>query len=281
MRILSLEPHSVTSITADIHTLLNTYLNWNDANTVDLCTFDRTWRGTPSKRAIRSAQPAIQAASMADAPWWMTKPRDTMWKAIKADYVPSHKSSHSACALPDGNSPAPALLATSKSKSRLLFSTINRLATGHCFDALYSTRFHPTADDTLTCLCETLARGADDQVIIFTYPRSDLDPPNPIVTISPLEEPTLSCTIPPYTGRGSPQSTHSPEPPHHILHTKEHIIFSCPLMQSHRNKHLKGITSLRDAFSSVDSAACLCEFLKDSQASILRPLPKVPHPDPP
>jgi hypothetical protein len=256
-------------------------LNWNDANTVDLRTFDRTWRGTPSKRAIRSAQPAIQAASTADAPWWMTKPRDTMWKAIKADYVPSRKSSHSACALPDGNSPAPALLAASKSKSRLLFSTINRLATGHCFDAPYSTRFRPTADDTLTCPCETLARGADDQVIIFTYPRSDLDPPNPVVAISPPEEPSPNQTIPPHTGRGSPRSTHSPEPPRRVLHTKEHIIFSCPLTQSHHNKHLEGITSLRDAFSSVDSAARLCEFLKDSQASILRPLPKVPCPDPP
>jgi len=195
--------------------------------------------------------------------------------------VPSHKSSHSACAPPDGNSPAPALLAASKSKSRLLFSTITRLATGHCFDTSYSTRFRPTADDTLTCPCETLARGADDHVIIFTYPRSDLDPPNPVIAISPPEEPTPSRTIPPHTGRGSPRTTCSPEPPCHVLHTKEHIIFSCPLMQSHRNKHLEGITSLRDTFSSVDSAAHLCKFLKDSQASILRPLPKVPCPDPP
>src|SRR5216683_6081950 len=173
MKILSLEPHSATSITADIHTLLTTYLNRNDANTVDLRTFDRTWRGTPSKRAIHSVQPAIQAASTADAPWWMIKPWDTMWKAIKADYVPSHKSSHSACAPPNGNSPTPTLLAASKSKSRLLFSTITCLATGHCFDASYSIHFCPTMDNTLTCPCETLARGADDHAIIFTYPHSD------------------------------------------------------------------------------------------------------------
>jgi hypothetical protein len=77
---------------------------------------------------------------------------------IRANYTPSTHPSHSACAPLEGNKPAPAIRAAIKARHRLVFTTIPRLATGHCFDATYSDRFWARADDYTTCPCELIPR---------------------------------------------------------------------------------------------------------------------------
>jgi hypothetical protein len=83
-----------------------------------------------------------------------------MWTQIRVDYTPSPHLSHSACAPPDGNKPAPAIRAAIKARHYLVFATIPRLATGHCFDATYSERFWAGADDYTTCPCEFIPRAS-------------------------------------------------------------------------------------------------------------------------
>jgi hypothetical protein len=218
-------------------------------------------------------------------PWWMTSPKEVMWKAIAADYTPSPKPSHSACAPPEGNSPTPAIRAAAKAKSRLIFSTIARLATGHCFDEPYSTKFRPNADDIITCPCHIVTQGAQAQTAIFTYPCGDIDPPNPIVVIMAPITNDPNRTSYPHASR--PTSPNTPTTPRPCLHTKEHVIFRCPLTQTYRDKHLEGIATLREAFRTEENTKQLCLFLRDSQSSLFRPLPKPrpcpepPRPDPP
>jgi hypothetical protein len=201
-------------------------------------------------------------AEQSDALWWMTTPKNAMWKAIVVDYMLFSKSSYTACTPPVGNPPTPALIATAKTQSQLIFSTIAWLATRHCFDATYLSCFHPNADNTLMCPCKTLACGADDHAMVFVFPWPDLEPPNPIITMlgpddevkaeiathnhthTPLQ--TTGCLTPPTP----PTPPISPRPKQ-VLYTKEHILFNCPLTQPFRDMHLIGITSLRDTFRSV------------------------------
>ena len=81
-----------------------------------------------------------------------------MWKHIREDYTPSNHPSHIACALPEGNLPPPAIRAAVKHGSRRITSTIFQLATTHCFDASYSEKFRPNAEDYTTCPCELIPR---------------------------------------------------------------------------------------------------------------------------
>jgi len=105
---------------------------------------------------------------------------------------------------------------------------------------------------------------------------------NPILSPQASIPTSLASDHAKHSRPGSTVSTPLSPTPRRVRHTKEHVIFQCPLTQSFRNAHLQGITSLRDAFHTVTSAERLCSFLKESQCSILRPLPRpVPWPDPP
>ena len=74
-----------------------------------------------------------------------------MWRKIKEDYVPIDHPSALACQTPDNGKPVAAIRGALKSHSRIITSTIIRIATGHCFDANYSQRFCPQSDDILIC----------------------------------------------------------------------------------------------------------------------------------
>ena len=78
-------------------------------------------------------------------------PRELMWKNIKEDYVPFNHPSAIACQIPDNGQPVAAIRGALKSHSRVVTSSIIRIATGHCFDANYSQRFRPQSNDPLTC----------------------------------------------------------------------------------------------------------------------------------
>ena len=133
------------------------YLELSPTNTVVFRTYEKNWTGTPTAAEARSLVPNMERITGQAAPWWMITPKEAMWRAVAADYMPSDKPSHAACVPPAGNSPAPTIIAGSRCKSRLITSTLSRLATGHCFDAPYSIHFCPNADDPLTCPCKTLA----------------------------------------------------------------------------------------------------------------------------
>ena len=78
-------------------------------------------------------------------------PRELMWKKIKDDYSPIDHPSALACQTPDNGKPVAAVRGALKAHSRIITSTIFRIATGHCFDANYSQRFRPRSDDVLSC----------------------------------------------------------------------------------------------------------------------------------
>ena len=78
-------------------------------------------------------------------------PRELMWRKIKEDYIPIDHPSALACQAPDNGKPVAAIRGALKSHSRIITSTVIRIATGHCFDASYSQRFRPRSDDTLIC----------------------------------------------------------------------------------------------------------------------------------
>ena len=78
-------------------------------------------------------------------------PRELMWQKIKEDYTPINHPSALACQTPDNGKPVAAIRGALKTHSRIITSSIIRIATGHCFDANYSQRFRPNSDDVLTC----------------------------------------------------------------------------------------------------------------------------------
>ena len=78
-------------------------------------------------------------------------PREQMWQNVKNEYVPISHPAALACQTPDNGKPVAAIRGAVKAHSRLVTSSIFRIATGHCFDAMYSQRFRPNANDTLNC----------------------------------------------------------------------------------------------------------------------------------
>jgi hypothetical protein len=82
-------------------------------------------------------------------------PHELMWQHIKADYIPSTHPSALACQPPDNGKPVAAIRGALKTHSRIITSSVIRIATGHCFDAHYSQRFRSGADDTLLCPCSS------------------------------------------------------------------------------------------------------------------------------
>ena len=78
-------------------------------------------------------------------------PRKLMWNKIKEEYIPIDHPSALACQTPNNGKPVAAIRGALKIHSRIITSTIIRIATGHCFDANYSQRFRPHSDDIITC----------------------------------------------------------------------------------------------------------------------------------
>ena len=151
-------------------------------------------------------------------------PRKQMWQNVKNEYVPIIHPAALACQTPDNGKPVAAIRGAVKAHSRLVTSSIIRIATGHCFDATYSQHFCPIANDPLFC-------------------------------------------------------PHTHSRPH--LHTRHHILFQCANYAKERRKHLPRPWRLTSILQSEDAAEKLGLFLKASNCSILRPLPKLaPSPTP-
>ena len=147
-------------------------------------------------------------------------PREQMWQNVKTEYVPIIHPAALACQTPDNGKPVAAIRGAVKAHSRLVTSSIIRIATGHCFDATYSQRFRPNANDTLTC-------------------------------------------------------PHAHSRPH--LHTRHHILFQCAYYARERRTHLPRPWRLNTILQSEDATEKLGLFLKASNCSLLRPLPKLAH----
>ena len=144
-----------------------------------------------------------------------------MWRKIKEEYIPIDHPSALACQTPDNGKPVAAIRGALKSHSRIITSTIIRIATGHCFDANYSQRFRPRSDDTLTC-------------------------------------------------------PHTHSRPH--LHTRHHIIFQCSQYANERRRFIPRPWRLPVILQSEDASEKLGLFLKNSDSSLLRPIPlPTPH----
>ena len=141
-----------------------------------------------------------------------------MWQNVKNEYVPIIHPAALACQTPDNGKPVAAIRGAVKAHSRLVTSSIIRIATGHCFDASYSQRFRPGANDTLFC-------------------------------------------------------PHAHSRPH--LHTRNHILFQCVHYARERRRFLPRPWRLTSILQSEDAAENLGLFLKASNCSILRPLPKL------
>ena len=154
-----------------------------------------------------------------------SSPRNTMWQKIQAEYVPISHPAALACQTPDNGKPVDAIKGSLTAHSRIITSAIPQLATGHCFDAEYSARFRPSADDNTTCPCST------------------------------------------------PSRTH--------LHTRHHVLFKCALYAHIRRKLMPRPWRLPVILQSRDASAKLSLFLRDSDCSLLRPLPTTPPRLPP
>ena len=148
-------------------------------------------------------------------------PRELMWQKIKEEYVPIDHPSALACQTPDNGKPVAAIRGALKTHSRIITSTIIRIATGHCFDANYSQRFRPRSEDILTC-------------------------------------------------------PHTHSRPH--LHTRHHILFQCSHYANERRRTLPRPWRLPVILQSEDASERLGLFLKNSNCSLLRPIPlPIPH----
>ena len=145
-------------------------------------------------------------------------PREQMWQNVKNEYVPIIHPSALACQTPDNGKPVAAIRGAVKAHSRLVTSSIFRITTGHCFDATYSQRFRPSANDSLLC-------------------------------------------------------PHTHSQPH--LHTRHHILFQCAYYARERRRYLPRPWRLTTILQSEDATEKLGLFLKASNCSILRPLPKL------
>ena len=139
-----------------------------------------------------------------------------MWQKIKEDYSPINHPSALACQTPNNGKPVAAIRGALRTHSRIITSTIIRIATGHCFDANYSQRFRPRSDDILTC-----------------------------------------------------PHTHS----HPHLHTCHHVIFQCSHYTKERRKFLPRPWRLPVILQSEDASEKLGKFLKESNCSLIRPIP--------
>jgi hypothetical protein len=129
--------------------------------------------------------------------------RQEMYDEWEATYIPSSRSSHTACHRPNGNRPPPFIRGALSRGNRRLFSAAVQVATGHCFSSTYSIRFRPSAGDPTTCPCTHL--------LISSIPRLDSPPISPSSTQHSVAHVLLGC--PRHTSARleafGPPSTHS------------------------------------------------------------------------
>jgi hypothetical protein len=137
-----LKPHRDIHIMYDTRALIMIHLDSSPANTFTLRTCEWNWPGSLMKAELRRNQEDI-GQTLAQEDQELT-PKERMWAKICTDYTPSTHLSHATCAPPEGNKPAPAIWAVIKARHCLIFTTIPRLATSHCFDTTYSDRFWPS-----------------------------------------------------------------------------------------------------------------------------------------
>ena len=135
-----LKSHRDTHITYDTHALISQYLDSDPLTSLDIHAYMKTWPGTPGRAAIWNN---LELDRLTEDPLHPTliTPKRAMWYHITAEYTPSDKPSHSACAPPDQNKPPPAIRATIDGKNCLITSTIFCLTLTHCFDSGYSEKF--------------------------------------------------------------------------------------------------------------------------------------------
>jgi len=71
-----------------------------------------------------------------------------------------------------------------------------------------------------------------------------------------------------------PCNSAHPLHPHAIprCHTRQHVIFHCPLATTACAHHLQGLSSLAMILHLEEATAALCRFLEESNSSLLRPL---------
>ncbi len=86
-KLLTLKPHRDFHIMLDSHRLMAAYLYSHNSNTIDVCYFDRTWPGTPSKADLWSLDPELTTLAATPIPLSQQLPRTTMWAKIHVDYI--------------------------------------------------------------------------------------------------------------------------------------------------------------------------------------------------
>ena len=154
----SLKPHRDSRLFQDIRNAFDSLHTDPDPSHTSLLTYSfylfyGQAEGSPNQAQRRLWNQRFAASPHQTPPTPSLSPRARMWHNIKEAYIPFTHSSAIACQPPDNGQPVAAIRGAIKSHSRLITSTIIRLATGHCFDATYSQRFRPGADDPLTCPC--------------------------------------------------------------------------------------------------------------------------------
>jgi hypothetical protein len=154
-KLLTLEPHRYSLITQDIRTLISVYLQ-TELHTFHLRSIGPTWPGKPKKEELRSLDPELKAVASQPLPLSLLTPKQAMWQKIHQNYHPNPHPSYIACTPPLNPTPPPAIQAATATHNRLASVTIFRWATGHSFNARYSIRFHPGANDIITCPCANI-----------------------------------------------------------------------------------------------------------------------------
>jgi hypothetical protein len=147
---MTLSPNSDHSFTEPMHHLLTAYLRSVPSSTIELCSFPWAWTGSSWHNShchiVKTHPPS--PITLNDL-----QPQHAAWKKFLDDYTPSNHPSFAACTPLVNKKPPPAILAAISSGNHLISSTIFRLTTGHCFNADYSNRFCPSANDNTECLC--------------------------------------------------------------------------------------------------------------------------------
>ena len=149
--VLTLFPYRNSLITQDIHTLISAYLQ-NELHTFHLRSIDPRWPGKPKKEELRSLDLELEAVVSLPLDPSLLTPKQVMWQKIYQDYCPNPHPTYIAC-IPLNPTPPPTICVAAASHNRLASATIFRWAMGHSFDAGYSLRFHPEADNNITCPC--------------------------------------------------------------------------------------------------------------------------------
>jgi len=156
--LMNITPHRYTRLIDEIITLIGVYLQ-SDSHTFNLHSTTPKWPGKPKPEELRSLDQELEAVTSQPLDPSLLTPRQAMWQQLHQDYCPNPHPAYIACSPPTDPNPPPAIRAAAASRSRLASATIFRWATGHSFDAEYSLRFRPGADDIITCPCADIPRS--------------------------------------------------------------------------------------------------------------------------